>query len=218
MLIFIVSCTQYEHDTAKSGFEYSIYTDIKDQSISFDLAFLTDFKEKKRTEEVDYEALLLTVNEEYNTNVTLPEDLFETISMSEDDIQSIYLEHGFMDSKQIEVLDKLVIDIGNDGFDIALVKFEDNVLNLGVTQDQFDTYNVFANSIKTMNEVNPEIFVSNMQRTSKMDLFKCLAAIAGLGIAVFRLNTCLTFTRCVVAYIGFLLAVYAMSACNTNKY
>lgn len=214
LLILIVSCTQYDINNVSRSFDYSIYDDYKNDSSKIklnnnfgDLLYRTSIGDQNY-------AILQDINKEYETNIVLPDDFLDLhLDMSSQEIQNKCLQLGYVTQQDLTLVNAFYENLENDGFNSAIDDFEDDVIALNLSNQEFERYNVFANSLKILNnEINFDEYVSR-------GWLACLTSVVSLGIAAFNLWTCLTPTRCILSFVAYVIAALNVAInCNVDNF
>lgn len=147
---------------------------------------------------------------EYGTNITLSLDVLELTDKTKEEIQIVSLKKGYIDEQDIIVYNGFTNNLKQYDFETSLSLFENDILNMNVSDESFEKYNAFANFVKVINDSNPKIFSGTSEQTRG---WACFGAIVGLIAAIAGLYSCLTIILCWVAYAGYLAAVAGMAAC-----
>ena len=122
-----------------------------------------------------------------------------------DEIQSIALEQGWMDQKEINMTNVFINDIQSLGFDKAIKSYENQVLDLPLDSEEFANKNLYVNALKSLNHYHPEIFKTNV--ASRSSIWKCLLAIVSVTASAVGLVSCATIILCGLAIAGYLIAI-----------
>jgi len=61
--------------------------------------------------------------------------------------QSFYLDNGYINVKQLDLINEFSQDASDLGFDTAIQNFESSVLSLNLSDREFGEYNLLANSL-----------------------------------------------------------------------
>ena len=78
------------------------------------------------------------VNNFYGTDITVPNEFFETFENSDRGlIEKTTVENGWISENDIAIADKIVDDITNKGFDIAMKNLENEILSLNLGEEEF---------------------------------------------------------------------------------
>ncbi len=214
LLVLIVSCTQYDINNVSRSFDYSIYDDYKNDSSKIklnnnfgDLLYRTSIGDQNY-------AILQDINKEYETNIVLPDDFLDLhLDMSSQEIQTKSLQLSYVTQQDLTLVNAFYENIENDGFNSAIEDFEDDVIALNLSNQEFERYNIFANSLKILNDqLNFDEYVSR-------GWVACLASIVSLSIAAFNLWTCLTPKRCILSFVAYVIAALNVAInCNVDNF
>lgn len=179
-LILFVSCTQYEPiNQARESFDYKMYEAFKDHP-KLEIDYDALLNGRLSIEEIN-QALLDAINAEYGTSITLSDIALGLSDKPAEGIQSISLENGLLSNQDITLIDNLLLNLEENSFTDSVALFETEVLSMEITDENFVKYESFANSLKVLNDENPEIFVvGQLQR----GWLACAGAILGLTLAI----------------------------------
>jgi hypothetical protein len=213
LLILLVSCSQYEPlRQAQRNFDYQLYEAYKSYPNS-QINTNVLMNNKSSISKISQE-LLDAVNLEYGTNIILPLDVLELTDKTKEEIRMVSLEKGYIDEQDIIVYDGFINNLEKYDFETSLASFENDILNLNVSDESFEKYNAFANFAKVINDSNPEIFSGTSEQAR--GFWACFGAVVGLIAAIAGLYSCLTIVLCWLAYAGYLAAAAGIAACGTG--
>jgi len=202
MLFF--SCSQYEirNEVIERAVDFSIYDSYKNGEIK-----LLEYKrsDKKLSNLNVYDDATKQVNEFYGTNIELPKNFFETFETNDKNyIKKTALKNGWINEKDLELADKIVEDITNESFDIAINNLQNKILTLNLTEEEFSKKNVFVNMLKIKNDISPLESYSNSgdyyQKSS--GIWGCLWAVVVVELSLVSLLSCATWIMCGFAVYG----------------
>ncbi len=206
MLIFIVSCTQYDLNSSNQSFDYSSHISFISNKSIINSLISTKYSKSISTKEISQD-ILNKVNIELGTNIAYSDLALDLADFKRDEILSISLELGWVNQRDIDLNNIFLNDLQTHNFDYALDNFENAVLNLELTKDEFEKLNFFANLVKSINYQYPDLFdLQNSQQAR--GFWACAGATLALAAATAGLSSCLTVVACAGA---FLLHVVAMT-------
>mgnify|MGYP001268927541 CR=1 FL=1 len=109
-------------------------------------------------------------------------------------------------------------DIKSIGFNKALVNYENTILELSLTHEEFAKKNIFVNALKSMNYLFSNLFKTNLLNKSTEDgWIKCAASIVAFTVAFANLSSCATIILCGLTSILFYAASNALiQNCGTK--
>jgi len=118
-----------------------------------------------------------------------------------DDVKAFILNEGLLNNDDITNIENFVQNIETDDFEIAINKFEEDIISQNLSEYEFIKYDNIASTVKILKDENPELF-DNPDEVAR-GILGCLvayvvwiAAIIGFGAA------CATVVLCVAAGIG----------------
>lgn len=150
-LIIFVSCSQYDSieeqpPQSKHTFNYEIYNDI----ISKDRKRFDVVKKTNLTDTENSKLILKAINDEFNTDVIIPDDFFELQNHTTEEIFNISLAKGWITNDEITIIKKFAKDIESSDFNNAINNMENNILALRLSKKEFTKYNLLVNAIKAI--------------------------------------------------------------------
>ncbi|OUS00075.1 hypothetical protein A9Q86_11585 [Flavobacteriales bacterium 33_180_T64] len=208
-LILFVSCSQYDSvEINEQNFDYTAFNEFKSQGYIIDINLIKNNKvsliEKKK-------AILNQINTELNTDLSFPDKAFELANSDVEEIFEISMKEGWMTQQDVDLTNEFILNIKNDGIDIAISKYEATILELSLSSAKFEEKNIFLNIMKSLNYANPDLFKTELLNESlvanKEPWYKCAAAGVALVAATLSLASCVTVAACGLA----LVLVYAAS-------
>jgi tetrahydromethanopterin S-methyltransferase subunit B len=99
----------------------------------------------------------------------------------------ITLQSGILNQEDLNLIKDLEHKLQNDDFTNVISNFEENVLNLNLSNEKFKIYNTFVNSLKLTNNLDPSLFQSNDYSSRDGDLVDCVLATIAFIVAVIAL-------------------------------
>lgn len=206
-LILFVSCNQYDinNETNERKFDYSAYN-------SFDGQFLVkNFNKKSSLQEI-----LKSINKAYQTNIKLPNDI-EFNAKSSENITSQLINKGYLTQQSLNLTNLFMEKLQQTDFDTAISTFENEVLNLQISDEEFIKYNNTINVIKILNKSDKSLFdISNsgekVSIAAKGTSFWCTVMVVRLGASVAALGLCATVIACAGAIANLAFALRAVDS------
>lgn len=205
-LFLFVSCNQYDTVEVESinKFDYTAFNKYKNSSIFENI--LNEINKnvlKNKTLSVleKNKKILSIVNSEVGTNLNLPDLALELSDKSPGEMLNIALENNWMTNQDVNLTQEFNSDIKSIGFDKAIINYEEKVLKLNLTQEEFNSKNNFINTVKSMNYYQPDVFKSNLLNKSSQikSWWRCAIAITCLAAAVATIAGCATGAGCILA-------------------
>lgn len=210
LLMLFVSCSQYEQNNNNHSFDYTAYNAFNGE---FLVTNLTDTKGKTDSIQV----ITNRINEAYGTDFHLPED-FALRNGSLDEMLTEYIAKGYLSQQSLDLTDVFIENLQQGDFNIAISAFEDDILNLKLSEDEFNIYNNAVNTLKIINKADSSFFDLQNQTSRGGDSIWCILAVVNLGIAVGGLAACATVVLCALAVSNFVWAVRSVDAeCNDKR-
>jgi len=208
-LMLFISCSQNHEPIAnKKAFNYKAFNTYKELNLNIyipsDIADITDEAEK-------YKNIINLINEKFDSNLSLNSLDYKYLNDSDNKLNKISKESLFLNSTDIDLLDKFESDLLKYNFQTALSLFEESVISLDLDESEFGKYNQFANVVSLMENAEPGILTKKYYKTAS----DCGEAIAAYSLATIGLAGCgLTGPAaplvCGVAIAGKVLALRAM--------
>lgn len=131
------------------------------------------------------------------------------INKSDYNTQTKKLKKGFLTQESLDLANIFLEQLQKSDFDIALSAFENKVLNLELTDDEFTRYNNSANILKIINKTDSSLFDAQYQNSSR-GTFWCFVAIIYLSIAITGLILCATIILCIGAIANLVVALHSV--------
>jgi len=205
ILLMISSCTKdtVVNDFSNRKFDYTIYETYKANPINFK----DTYSSKDSNSEISIN-ILNYVNEQYDSNLTIPGEFHEFLNSSNENFQEFLVESNYIDSEKFLRLTKLKDEIYLLGFDQALENYELVINELSLSQIDFQTENLFLNTMKQLNDTG--VFEISQAKSGS-----CASAIIVFAAATASLALCATGFLCGLAAIGYISAAQNwMEACT----
>jgi hypothetical protein len=196
---FFISCT--EQEIRNKSFDYALYDVFKSEDINIYTNSSTNL--------LSDEELLIDINSHYGTNLVMPKNIsyaLENIDNVED-LKTYLISENLLTSKDIGYLSKFSEDIEINGFKEATLNFEENVLLDNVNNIEFEKYEMFVNSMKITNDIEPKIFQNDSDFLTKDPNWGCALAYVLFYFSIIGLiGGCASLIFCIAAWAGFLSA------------
>lgn len=202
-IFLLASCSDISQteDTTQS-FNYESFNTFKNTNHLDNILNKIQSNKLKKSKSTTLEKnklILSEVNKELNTNVILPDAaLSMSIEMEIDDIYNQSLSNGWIKSDDI----KLAKDFANDAqklsFDLAVENYENKVLAMNLTDEEFAQKNLFLNVVKTINYEKPTFFTTDSNLYGK-SWWRCGLAMTALIASTASMASCVTIGGCVLA-------------------
>ncbi|CAM1367595.1 hypothetical protein [Tenacibaculum xiamenense] len=122
----------------------------------------------------------------------------------------ISLEKGFMSKSQIDLTNTFTNDLKEVGIDKAINNYENKVLKMKLSNDEFSKHNAFINGIKSVNYQNPDLFKGNFELQSR-SAWRCALAVVAMTAAIASVGSCISIVACGVAYLLVVNAGYGIA-------
>lgn len=214
-LILFPSCVQEKGDDffEKHEFNYSEFEFFKSN-----LSFVDNLRmpsELNPSEKVVFSKNLLNeINNNFGTDVKFPDFAFELINKDREQILETSLKQGWIDLEEVELNNMFLEDLQALGFDLAIKNYENKVLNLDLTKEEFLKKNMFINLMKSLEFDNPELFppisdefLNLNSRISCDSGWRCAGSIVALTAATASLASCATVLACGGAVMLHIIAI-----------
>ena len=212
-LMLFISCEQHTSEVSQS-FDNNIFNTYKNSNHLNNVLNNMNSKGKKssKTSVLQTNKLILSsVNEELGTNVSLPDAaLAMSVDMEANYIYDTALNNGWLNAKDVELSKEFSIDVETKGFNSAIKNYQDKVLTLNLSDDEFAKKNVFLNTVNTLDYENPGLFSANTNTQSK-GWYRCALASVALAATTAGLTSCVTIAACALAVLLQVNAVYAFN-------
>ncbi len=126
-----------------------------------------------------------------------------------DGIQAEYLKKGYLSQQSLNLTNTFIETLQAKDFDTAISAFENEVLNLKLTDDEFIRYNNSANVLKIINKADASLFDAQNQNL-KRGIIACAIALVYLAISITELIFCATIILCLPAIANLAWAAYTV--------
>lgn len=196
-------------------FEYTIYENHKNDFFDI-LSLLPNVSEEDATI-ADIQTIINVCNDKFRSNLELTNLDFDLVNHNSTEMESIYLNKGYLKAEYEILIRDFHFDLDNYGFNTAISNLELSILELEPNEQKFSEYNLFVNSLMLMNEL-----YSNNPNARIHWGWGCGVAIASNALASYALVACVvpnpaTPGACAVAVVGKALALAGVFlGCNPN--
>ena len=207
MLFF--SCSQYE--IRNNAFDYAFFNEQKNNKV-FDKIYekvkAINFERRTNSNLEFKKEILEIVNSEVGTDINLSDEILELSDYSGNEVLDIAQNKGWISETDKSLLISFNNDFESENFDTAIENYENSVLSMNLSEEEFVKKNNFANIIKLVNSEinNPNESTVNREMLSSRS-WGCFFAIIGWIVAIVGLFACATVILCGVALIGYGIAV-----------
>jgi hypothetical protein len=155
--------------------------------------------------------ILSEVNDELGTEVYLPDSVLAlSVEMNANDIYNLALTNNWLKVKDVKLAKEFSKDIETKGLDSAIQNYQNKVLTLNLSNDEFAKSNIFINTVKALNYENPGLFSINTNTQAK-GWYRCALASVALAATTVGLTSCLTIVACGLAVLLQVNAAYAFA-------
>jgi hypothetical protein len=161
--VLFYSCEIYELRTPQS-FSFEHYENFKKSNLKFLDLKLVDLgnKNSKSSSNPDLvianlNLLINQINQHFNTNLSIPDKILLGIydNNTEEEVKSFLKQENLMSDNDIQLYENFVINSKNEGFDIAMDKFQTNIVEQNLSPLEFNKYNDIANTLKIVDDQDP---------------------------------------------------------------
>ena len=176
-----VSCNKdnYENDGSIRKFNYKTFESYKNIVIRTEIPSTVSGISDN---EMKHQKILNIVNDNMGSTMSLNSLDYKYLNNLKNN------EDEYLNSKDIDLLNKFEADLLESNFQIALNNFEKNVLKLNLNDSEFGKYNTFINIILLIENAEPEIFKNKNLYSKRAD--SCGEAIAAYSLATIGLAAC----------------------------
>lgn len=217
-LVLFVSCSDESNLIEKQSFDYSIYNNNKTTNIDFSSGISNKSTESNTQD--SFEEVLELINNEFGTNVSLndlDEQYFKTKHAKSNETVNI---NSYLNETDISLIENFNKNIKSLSFDETLTNFENNVLELNLSDNEFQKYNKLANVFLLIENSFPGMLANDTEISYRLHLKSksdCAWAIASYTLATIGLASCATGWLCPVAIAAKIIAFRNMiSACGSG--
>lgn len=178
-LVLFVSCEQYQlkSDTDEAKFDYSLYYTYQGKMLSVNLKKALKVQNNISRLELN-EAILDEINLQLGTDLDYSVDFKSMEIKSSTEVMDWGLQNNLLDDKDVTILNDFISSTVSNGIENALSGLEADVFkNMELSVSKVQKYEELANTVRLINEENPEIFDSNLDGRS------CLWAVIGIIFA-----------------------------------
>jgi hypothetical protein len=198
-LILFVSCEQYDLNSTQAKIDYSAYNQLKSMKIDFAIPL----NESKSTNAEISMLIEETVNNEFNTDLNLPEDFHSFHSYDGDQMLNEAKQKGWISQKRENFLRAFFEDLKTVGVELAISNHEQRILDANLNEDEFARETLFLNTIKYLDDEGT--FNSN-RSIGSLENQSCWWAVIVFISATIGLVICVTVLACAIASIGYVNA------------
>lgn len=148
------------------------------------------------------------MNSELGTSVSYPNLALDLIDYDREQILNLSLREGWINQTDIDLNNAFLADLTNNNFDIALSNFENNVLELNLSNQEFEKQNLFVNIVKSFNDIDSKLFKTQTSNNYQArGGWACAGAIFALAATTAGLSSCATIVACAGAILLHLVAL-----------
>ncbi len=173
-LVLMTSCSVNSQLVDPKSFDYSVFEMYKSEGSlnTYDLG---------NRELVDYKNVLNEINVNFQTDLTI-----NNLDLGYINSSFNRNEDNYLNDTDIELVSELISNIRISNFTTAIEIFESQVLNMSLSQEEFEKYNNFANVMMIQVEEDPNLFdISYSTRHES-----CGEAVAWYALATIALSAC----------------------------
>lgn len=208
MLFF--SCSQYE--IKNRAFDYAIFNTYKNNPL-FDKIYekvkADSFKLRANSNLELKKGVLKIVNSEVGFELNLSDEILELSDYDSEEVLEIAHNKGWISENDKTLINTFNYDYENNGFNIAIGNFEDSVLDMNLSEEEFLQKQNFANAVKLVNSEINNSEVTNLNERSSFSArsWGCFFAIVGWLASIIGLLACATIILCTISLVGYGIAV-----------
>lgn len=172
-LILFVSCEQYELNLSEKSIDYSLFEEFKNTEI--DLSFLP----KGNVSNYDLSlAIEQEINKLFNISLDLPEEWHQSIGLPSEQFLQKSKEYGWIDAKEEQFILEFSNEIKANGSSAAISTYETKILNMNLSQEEFDKKTFFLNAMKSFEYLG--FFDKNLKSNPCWDAILMMAVVSNL--------------------------------------
>lgn len=178
-LILFVSCEQYEssQDSVDAKFDYSLFNTYKGNMLDINVLNTSRGQQELSRLELN-EAILNDINLQLGTNLDYSYDFKSLEITSSQEIINWGLQNELLNNKDVEILNTFINSVLSNDMETALIDLEAAVFQSEeLSLFKIEKYETLANTVRLINEENPEMFNSIGQQRS------CFGAVIGIVFA-----------------------------------
>tara|TARA_R110002049_G_C9063801_1_gene554391 strand:- start:361 stop:1047 length:687 start_codon:yes stop_codon:yes gene_type:complete len=210
-LILFISCEQSSLNNPDNAFDYSLHNEfIKGHSVNNNGSVFLKNGNSNTIDEA--KVRLQNINTEYGTDIMFPNEFLGLTDYDPAYIENTALTKGWLNQNDIFLMDEFESDLQKSDFNTALQNFENNVLTLGLSSQELMAKNIAANSLKSLNHYNPDVFAV----TTNGGGWGCVRAVAALVLSSVALASCAAVLPCGLAVTAWILS-YATYVANCKN-
>lgn len=191
--IILVSCKKNINDESPEQFDFAMF---ENRSSLFDFFNVNkiNFSDNRNYTIEDFESVLESLNEEYNTNLFVTQFDLYLIDNPDATIDEM-LEHGYLTNQQYLMINSFFEDLDFYTFDEALERLRVQALRSDFSAELKEQYVFFVNTLMIMEDYYStrgiDIFnVSDNKASTASQTAGCAVAIASNAVATVSLNSC----------------------------
>ena len=198
---FFISCSQYE--IRNRSFDYALYKAFKLQNIE-----IYKKNAKKTTDNQSSQEALDDINAHYGTNLVLPDNIsYALVNIDNvEDLKNYLIAENLLTQEDYEYLADFSEQVKISDFEEGILSYEESVLSENLAVENINQHELFANSMKITNDIEPTLFQENSDYMSRGPWTCALAYFLFFWAVVSLIGGCATLIFCVAAWIGFLSA------------
>lgn len=212
-LILFISCGQenLQIENKEQAFDGRSLNLAKNQLDGFNLNSTKSSDNVKNHQIMDY------MQAQNNVSIVFSESLYELNDKTTDEKISIALQSGVLNQSDLDLIGNLELNLRNDNFENVISNFENEIINLNLSDEKFEVFNTFVNSLKLSNSLDSTIFQSNDYAKDFDCVLATIAfAAAAVGLATLEVGSGGLATAAVV--VGYIAASAAwVRACRPSS-
>ncbi len=203
-LILFVSCEQYELNLSEKAIDYSLFEEFKNTKL--DLSFLPKGNVSNYESSV---ALEQEINKLFNISLNLPEEWHQSIGLPAEAFLQKGKQYGWIDAKEEQFILEFYNEIEANGSSAAISTYETKILNMNLSQEEFDKKTFLLNATKSFEYLG--VFDNNLKSNS------CLNAIIMMAVLMEIYSFCLTGPCVISDYLLVTTVLYAIGVCLAHQ-
>lgn len=205
-LILLASCSQYDVNSTEQSFDYSLYEQVMNTKFQGDYS-------KTQSELENSKEIIKTINNELNITLDLPDEALTLHDYTFNEVQQIGLQKGYFKPYQIPLMNKFVKNLKTLDFETALSLYEMDVLDLNLSNEEFQKQNAFVNIIKAI-----KYYKTDLNGNSDIHFYKLnnceWELFVAYGSVVGAVGSCVIVWTCVLGIVLAADAVYNFTECT----
>lgn len=221
LTVLFYSCEVYE-TTLPKKFNFEHFENFKKNNLKFISVDIEKNKDKNYKTISDPDLIvqnlnqfLAEINQHYNTSITIPDNMLMGIynNTTTIEVKTFLKNENLLAESEITTYENFVINSKNEGFESAMQKFENDVVNQNLNSEEFISYNNSANTLKIINDQHPSLFeIDNTFSKSSLNPWLCvLSYVLWVLSLIGTLAACLgpqAIFLCIAAGANFIRASY----------